>query len=513
MTTPTNAGSTGGPAALAALHRMRQRGYVEDDWRARPVPEKPWPIVLLHGTLTAAGDLFLLVRSLRRAGWVVFTPEFGHRGTRPIEDSASQVSAYIDQVLHATGAGRCIVVAHSQGGLVARYILRHFDGATRIAHLLCLGTPNHGTSLGGMVSTLIARDATVAVAEKAVDVYFGQAGRQQLHGSTFLHELNTPSETVPGVGYTLIATRSDATVRPPSSCFLSSPIPGQVTNFFVQDIFPLYPASHGDLVRDRQIRRIVIDRLQHLAFTAASAALREATNLRPGVLTRGVDDLHRRYEPGEDPAAEQPASTIAASASAGSDERSSTDHPTPDVVEADVKTHTGLSPSSRADSPLRAASDFQAPSAQADDESWFDAAFDPDHDDPTDEQGFAATALLPGAATNKLLQQWSTSDTPELTRRKVRKLKRKHKKAAKDSTRHRNRQHTTPRSFAFSPEEDLNDPQNHAPDRLASTRDPRQSSDRNAKSTTDHAPETDPCHETGDAPGHNGGNNTDGTPR
>ncbi|WIM73253.1 hypothetical protein QP028_06975 [Corynebacterium suedekumii] len=30
--------------------RLPARGHVEDDWRARPTAERPWPVILIHGT-------------------------------------------------------------------------------------------------------------------------------------------------------------------------------------------------------------------------------------------------------------------------------------------------------------------------------------------------------------------------------------------------------------------------------------------------------------------------------
>ncbi|MBN9645056.1 triacylglycerol lipase [Corynebacterium sp. CCM 8862] len=282
-----------------SLSRLRDRGHVEDDWRARPVGDKRWPVVLLHGSATTAGDLAALVRFLRTAGWVVFTPEYGRRATRAIEDSASQVAAYIDQVLHATGCTACVIVAHSQGGLVARWYMKNLGGRDKVHHLVCLGSPNHGTSLGGMLSGLVTGDTSSAFAEHAMDFYFGAAGRQQLRGSRFLEQLNHPEEVLAGVGYTCVATKTDATIRPPSSCFLSPPGGGDspaVTNFYVQDIFPLYPASHGDLVRDRQVHRIVRDVLEQVACRDCGAG-GAGDNHRPPVLLTGLAGVDRRYLP------------------------------------------------------------------------------------------------------------------------------------------------------------------------------------------------------------------------
>ena len=64
------------------------RGWFEDDWRARPTPQRPWPVVLLHGTSVSNGDWLELSTQLRKLGWVVFAPAYGQRATSSVPDSA-----------------------------------------------------------------------------------------------------------------------------------------------------------------------------------------------------------------------------------------------------------------------------------------------------------------------------------------------------------------------------------------------------------------------------------------
>jgi triacylglycerol esterase/lipase EstA (alpha/beta hydrolase family) len=52
----------------------------------------------------------------------------------------------VEALCQASGTPRVIIVAHSMGGLAARaYVRQH--GAARIARIITLGTPHHGTSL------------------------------------------------------------------------------------------------------------------------------------------------------------------------------------------------------------------------------------------------------------------------------------------------------------------------------------------------------------------------------
>lgn len=239
--------------------KIPSRGWVEDDWRARPTPQRPWPIVLLHGTSGSPGDWKDLVTQLRDLGWAVFIPGYGQRGTNLITDSASQISAYLELVLQTTGAEKLILVGHSQGGVLARYYLKFLGGAAVTKHLICLASPNHGTTLGGMLGKLVATNKQAELMTKMIDSYFGPAGMQQISGSPFLKELNTGPECLPGVGYTCIATRTDTTVVPAESCFLN-----EANNLWVQDQHPLAMVRHDEMPRDRRVRALVVETIEGL---------------------------------------------------------------------------------------------------------------------------------------------------------------------------------------------------------------------------------------------------------
>lgn len=101
------------------------------------------PILLIHGYVNNAGALWTLWRVLRAAGFRVHTIDL-EPVYADIDAYAARVDERIAQVLALTGADRVILVCHSMGGLVARAYLRKFGGA-RIAKVITLGTPHHGT--------------------------------------------------------------------------------------------------------------------------------------------------------------------------------------------------------------------------------------------------------------------------------------------------------------------------------------------------------------------------------
>lgn len=248
-----------GTNSLPLGARLKPRGIFEDDWTARPHKDRPWPIILLHGTADSKGIWQALGGELREDGWAVFAPDYGTRATGLLSKSAVQVGAYIDAVLTMTGTHQVIIAGHSQGGLLARYWMRVLGGASKVRHLISLGAPNHGTTEGGIISPLMASKRTDSIMKSIIQAFFGEAGQQQIVGSEILNAVNHGGDLDEGVTYTCIATHYDAVVVPPETCFLSpSPVEdGVVRNIYVQDFDSHAVVLHHDLPTDRRVRAIV----------------------------------------------------------------------------------------------------------------------------------------------------------------------------------------------------------------------------------------------------------------
>src|SRR6185437_13876367 len=70
----------------------------------------------------------------------------------PIAARARQLAAQIERL----GAERVNIVAHSMGGLDARYAIARLGMAARVASLTTIGTPHHGTPLADVGSALLS---------------------------------------------------------------------------------------------------------------------------------------------------------------------------------------------------------------------------------------------------------------------------------------------------------------------------------------------------------------------
>lgn len=262
--------------------RQVSPGYADDLWQARPTIDRPYPVILIHGTISSKNVWQNLVLRLREDDFVVFSPDYGVHGTQDIPTSAQDIGAYIEQVLAATGAEAVDIVGHSQGGLLARYWINELGGEDYVHHLITLGTPHQGTTLLGMLGSMLTTDMSQRVAAATIRRVFGAAGMQQVIGSPLLETLAASPETRNHIRYTCYATRNDATVVPHENAFLGDRkplIPGDdegerladstsdgdsgeaiVTNYFLQDL-GVSKCKHEELPTNPDVQDIV-----HLAL-------------------------------------------------------------------------------------------------------------------------------------------------------------------------------------------------------------------------------------------------------
>jgi triacylglycerol lipase len=232
---PAGAATPAPPAQLEKLiGLLYQSSHISPPganiWSCKPTAAHPYPVVLVHGTLfdeTISWNL--MSPAIKRAGYCVFALDYGNRGTGPIEQSAAQLAAFIQRVLHATGAQRVDIVGHSQGGMMPRYYLKFLGGTAYVHDLIGLAPSNHGT--------------TLALAPIVGTYGDCPSCTQQVAGSPFLQHLNAGDQTPPPVNYTVIESSHDEIVTPYTSAFLP-PEDGRVTNVLLQADCPADVAEH-----------------------------------------------------------------------------------------------------------------------------------------------------------------------------------------------------------------------------------------------------------------------------
>ncbi|WP_347232083.1 alpha/beta fold hydrolase [Janthinobacterium sp. 17J80-10] len=103
------------------------------------------PVLLIHGYGCNSGYWHSMSRKLRDAGIthhaVSLEPIFGD-----IDSFVPSVHEAVERLRQESGSQKVILLAHSMGGLVARAYL-NVHGDDRIARVITLGTPHHGTGL------------------------------------------------------------------------------------------------------------------------------------------------------------------------------------------------------------------------------------------------------------------------------------------------------------------------------------------------------------------------------
>ncbi|MEV6674996.1 triacylglycerol lipase [Streptomyces sp. NPDC051162] len=210
----------------------------------KPSAAHPRPVVLVHGTLENGTDnWFSLAPYLVERGYCVYSFDYGQvlgipafYGLGPIEEGAGKLASFVDTVLARTGASKVDIVGHSQGGMMPRYYLKFLGGAPKVGSLVGIAPNNHGTTLSGLTKLL-----DVVPGARGVLKGLTPGLTDQVVGSDFMRRLNEGGDTVPGVNYTVIATKYDEVVTPYTSAFLSGP---NVRNVVVQDLCPVDISMH-----------------------------------------------------------------------------------------------------------------------------------------------------------------------------------------------------------------------------------------------------------------------------
>jgi len=110
-------------------------------------------VVFVHG-LAANRAGFLPMQGYLRLHGHAPHYAFNYRSSGSIERIALRLKREIDA--HVRG-GRIDLVAHSLGGLVARFYLQQLGGARRVDRLITLGTPHLGTHSANFIPAALVR--------------------------------------------------------------------------------------------------------------------------------------------------------------------------------------------------------------------------------------------------------------------------------------------------------------------------------------------------------------------
>jgi hypothetical protein len=189
------------------------------------------PVLLVHGMVDNRSIFTLMRRSLRRCGFAQVRTVNYSVFTSDVRVAAAGLGRTVEQVCADTGYERVHLVAHSLGGVVARYYVQRLAGDARVHTLVTLGAPHGGT----------------LAAQVAARVLPLRLCRQLRPGSDLIAELAEPA---PGCRTRFLAVWSDLD----------------------QLIYPKTNAriEHPDLVADN----VLVPGLGHMSLPAAAQVAR-----------------------------------------------------------------------------------------------------------------------------------------------------------------------------------------------------------------------------------------------
>lgn len=227
-----------------------------NNWACQPSAERPNPVVLLHGLgASADANWFYVGSRLVADGYCTFAVTYGALvpgaflggGFDPVASGAQEIADFIDRVLDATGADEVDLVGHSEGGFQSLYVPKAHALGDSVAHVVALAPPTTARPTASGLLSIFQSGPLQNAAAQFVRA-FGCFACDDL-GVTGggIAELNDGPITVPGIDYTVIASRFDVLVTPYQSSFVNEP---GVHNVLVQDHCPLDLVGHGGLAFD-----------------------------------------------------------------------------------------------------------------------------------------------------------------------------------------------------------------------------------------------------------------------
>ncbi|MFW5973427.1 MAG: esterase/lipase family protein, partial [Bacteroidota bacterium] len=127
--------------------------------KLRPLPQPPlirtrYPVVLMHGFgalagIRRGGHLHEEAMYLRGHGVIAYAPNVAPYST--VRSRSSTWKRHLNTILDESGAERLNLIAQSMGGLDARYLISRLGMAEKIASLVTISTPHHGSSIAEFV--------------------------------------------------------------------------------------------------------------------------------------------------------------------------------------------------------------------------------------------------------------------------------------------------------------------------------------------------------------------------
>lgn len=119
-----------------------------------PILRLQYPIMLMHGFgvlagLRRGGHLHDAALFLRQYGIHAYAPNVASYNTVAVRSAMWQDR--LSHILEETGASKVNLIAHSMGGLDARFLISRLGLHEHVASLVTVSTPHHGTEIANLM--------------------------------------------------------------------------------------------------------------------------------------------------------------------------------------------------------------------------------------------------------------------------------------------------------------------------------------------------------------------------
>jgi triacylglycerol esterase/lipase EstA (alpha/beta hydrolase family) len=177
------------------------------------------------------------------------------------------VSDFISQVLSETGAAKVDLVGHSEGAFLCLYVPKELPVAGEIGRVVAMAPPTHGTSFANLVT--LSDVLGLAGLTNLILAGTCPACNELIDGGSAVSTLDNGPVTQPGITYTILISRVDELVTPPTTAFVNE---AGVTNEYVQDTCPYDPVGHIGLAIDSDVAQMVTNALDPPTATRVSCS-------------------------------------------------------------------------------------------------------------------------------------------------------------------------------------------------------------------------------------------------
>lgn len=185
--------------ALHCCHVIRReylfdvaKRELNDSRKENEICKTKYPILLVHGIFWRDWQLFnywgRIPKELIRNGATVF---YGNQqSAAPMEIVAGELKKQVHQILEQEKCEKVNIIAHSKGGLDARYMISCLDMDDYVGSLTTIGTPHSGSVImDGIVKGL--PDSLIRAIAKKYNVIYKKLGDKEPDFYSGIHDLTT----------------------------------------------------------------------------------------------------------------------------------------------------------------------------------------------------------------------------------------------------------------------------------------------------------------------------------